>query len=295
MVTKLCTRNARGQVFRQVRGIDDVLHYDTTCLSVWHCKSPRGDENKYDIDEKCTGAYKAQVPSREKKVGTRKASVAKTRSVVTRAESKSLNSKTQSGAVKKIGRVGKKTVSSQKTSVSAKLKKTVGTTTKDKRKKHELAGAEYDAFVIKAAKHRQASPEELVTVDRRNTKPAVTEKQGDESTVSSVEIKERRQKVQRRRQIDPTTCERDYSQEEIEFMNALDEYKRNSGRMFPTCSEILEVFRGLGYAKLSHEESVEITVNPESHEVVITATEAGTSLQGYDVFDGEQYVSRVTL
>ncbi|MCS7239575.1 MAG: hypothetical protein NZ899_15110 [Thermoguttaceae bacterium] len=58
-----------------------------------------------------------------------------------------------------------------------------------------------------------------------------------------------RRKVQRRRQIDPTTCERDYTPEEIEFMIALDNYKRASGRMFPTCSEILEVLRNLGYRK----------------------------------------------
>ncbi len=60
---------------------------------------------------------------------------------------------------------------------------------------------------------------------------------------------ERREKVSRRRQIDPTTCERDYTDEEVEFMSALDHYKRASGRMFPTCSEILEVIRGLGYEK----------------------------------------------
>ena len=60
---------------------------------------------------------------------------------------------------------------------------------------------------------------------------------------------ERRQKVNRRRQIDPTTCERNYTAEEIEFMGALDSYKRTSGRMFPTCSEMLEVLRGLGYEK----------------------------------------------
>jgi hypothetical protein len=60
---------------------------------------------------------------------------------------------------------------------------------------------------------------------------------------------ERREKVSRRRQIDPTTCERDYSEAEIEFMHALDQYKRTSGRMFPTCSEILEVLRNLGYEK----------------------------------------------
>ena len=53
----------------------------------------------------------------------------------------------------------------------------------------------------------------------------------------------------RRRNIDPTTCERDYSYDEIEFMQALDEYKRDAKRMFPTCSEILEVLRKLGYTK----------------------------------------------
>jgi hypothetical protein len=53
----------------------------------------------------------------------------------------------------------------------------------------------------------------------------------------------------RRRLIDPTTCEREYGPEELEFMQAIDRYKRSSGRMFPTCSEILEVIRGLGYVR----------------------------------------------
>jgi len=53
----------------------------------------------------------------------------------------------------------------------------------------------------------------------------------------------------RRRLIDPTTCERDYGADELEFMQALERYKRTNGRMFPTCSEILEVVRGLGYVR----------------------------------------------
>ncbi|MFM7075614.1 MAG: hypothetical protein ACKO3G_06025 [Planctomycetaceae bacterium] len=53
----------------------------------------------------------------------------------------------------------------------------------------------------------------------------------------------------RRRFIDPTTCERDYGADEVEFMQALERYKRTSGRMFPTCSEVLEVLRGLGYER----------------------------------------------
>jgi hypothetical protein len=61
--------------------------------------------------------------------------------------------------------------------------------------------------------------------------------------------KAERRKVPRRRQIDPTTCERDYSIDELEFMQALDAYKRANGRMFPTCSEILEVIRSMGYVR----------------------------------------------
>ena len=53
----------------------------------------------------------------------------------------------------------------------------------------------------------------------------------------------------RRRQIDPTTTDRDYSAEELEFMQAMQLYKEWSGRMFPTWSEVLEVLQGLGYSK----------------------------------------------
>jgi hypothetical protein len=58
-----------------------------------------------------------------------------------------------------------------------------------------------------------------------------------------------RRKVERRRQIDPTTCERDYTADEIEFMRAMDEYKRKAGRQFPTWSEVLEVVKSMGYKR----------------------------------------------
>jgi hypothetical protein len=69
------------------------------------------------------------------------------------------------------------------------------------------------------------------------------------AVVKERRLGERREKVNRRRQIDPTTCERDYTDAEVEFMHALDQYKRTSGRMFPTCSEMLEVLIALGYEK----------------------------------------------
>lgn len=58
-----------------------------------------------------------------------------------------------------------------------------------------------------------------------------------------------RQVSGRRRFVDPTTCDRDYSDAEIEFMHAMHDYKFRSGRMFPTWSEVLEVLRSLGYEK----------------------------------------------
>jgi hypothetical protein len=102
----------------------------------------------------------------------------------------------------------------------------------------------------------KAPTESIVTIDRRRgerrDKPeAVSEKPKAD--------REPRRKVQRRRQIDPTTCERDYSDDELEFMNAIEAYKRSSGRMFPTCSEVLEVIRHLGYAKVGGAITVEVT------------------------------------
>jgi hypothetical protein len=92
--------------------------------------------------------------------------------------------------------------------------------------------------------------DDAVTIDRRRSKERRDEEEGAEEAVAAPKL-ERRQKVSRRRQIDPTTCERDYTDQEVEFMNALDDYKRKSGRMFPTCSEVLEVIQSLGYAKIS--------------------------------------------
>jgi len=94
--------------------------------------------------------------------------------------------------------------------------------------------------------------EYVVTVDRRRLPDRRSgEDRRQQNIPVAVERRklDRRAKVPRRRQIDPTTCERDYTPDEIEFMIALDEYKRSSGRMFPTCSEILEVIKKLGYEK----------------------------------------------
>ena len=64
---------------------------------------------------------------------------------------------------------------------------------------------------------------------------------------------EKRRTSERRRLIDPTTCERDYTDEETVFMKSMERYKRENRRPFPTWSEVLEVLRSLGYRKVAEE------------------------------------------
>lgn len=78
---------------------------------------------------------------------------------------------------------------------------------------------------------------------KKNIPVAVDRRKGD-----------RREQGERRRQVDPTTCERDYNEDEISFMKAIDQYKRDNRRPFPTWSEVLEVLRALGYRKVAHPE-----------------------------------------
>ena len=52
------------------------------------------------------------------------------------------------------------------------------------------------------------------------------------------------------RHANPATGDRHYSLDEVEFMNALAEFKRASGRVFPSCTEILDILRKLGYEKV---------------------------------------------
>jgi hypothetical protein len=106
-----------------------------------------------------------------------------------------------------------------------------------------------------SSERSKSAGDEEVTIDRRRGSRRDENPTSMVKTPTAAPPLERRQKVNRRRQIDPTTCERDYTDQEVEFMNAIDEYKRKSGRMFPTCSEVLEVIRSLGYIKVSAAES----------------------------------------
>src|SRR5438874_9123124 len=100
-----------------------------------------------------------------------------------------------------------------------------------------------------------ALPQVLVTdrrgKDRRRDKETDRRKRSIPVAVERRSGTERRERGERRRQVDPTTCERDYNDDEIIFMKAMDKYKRDNRRPFPTWSEVLEVLRALGYRKIA--------------------------------------------
>jgi hypothetical protein len=51
--------------------------------------------------------------------------------------------------------------------------------------------------------------------------------------------------------VDPCTCDREYDDEEREFLMAMDRYRRENRRPWPTWSEVLEVLKSLGYRKVA--------------------------------------------
>ena len=64
---------------------------------------------------------------------------------------------------------------------------------------------------------------------------------------------ERRAKKDRRRRIDPTTFEKQYTPDEMEFMNAMQRFKESSGKSFPSHGEVIKVAVALGYRRVVDE------------------------------------------
>lgn len=121
--------------------------------------------------------------------------------------------------------------------------------------------------------------ENVITLDRRGSE----RRSGDPNATDVGVMSTPRRKKQRRRHIDPTTCERDYSDQEVEFMRAMDDYKRQSGRMFPTCSEVLEVIRALGYVQLDDDQKDQLGLDDvEFCDEVIEAVDADGSDEDWE-------------
>jgi hypothetical protein len=82
--------------------------------------------------------------------------------------------------------------------------------------------------------------------DRRHRDDAA---EPDATAPAPAEARERRQKKERRRRIDPTTFEKQYTDDELEFMNAMQRFKELSGKTFPSHGDVIKVAVMLGYRR----------------------------------------------
>ena len=113
-----------------------------------------------------------------------------------------------------------------------------------------------------------AFPADTLFLDRR-TLPGGRESAGPTPEVAAPTSTPRPRK-ERRRRVDPTTFEKQYNGEEIEFMNAIQDFKSRSGKMFPSHGDILKVALRLGYRKPTADE------DPEVENSIATADSVGS-------------------
>ncbi len=97
-----------------------------------------------------------------------------------------------------------------------------------------------------------AYPHDSLFYDRREGRDR--RHRGDAATPGAAPPKrpvpvERRERKERRRRIDPTTFEKQYSDDEMEFMNAMQRFKELSGKTFPSYGDVIKVAVMLGYRR----------------------------------------------
>ncbi len=66
-----------------------------------------------------------------------------------------------------------------------------------------------------------------------------------------------------------------YQPDELEFLRAVDHYKRTKHRPFPTWVEIFHLFRELGYAKMGY--AKEVSHEPKGRKASGRGKEAGSA------------------
>jgi hypothetical protein len=98
-------------------------------------------------------------------------------------------------------------------------------------------------------------PENTVFYDRRSGQErrrpgARTSRTKPNGQVVDHPRPERRARKERRKRIDPTTFEKQYTPDELEFMNAMQRFKERTGKTFPTAGDVIKVAISLGYLKL---------------------------------------------
>ena len=98
-----------------------------------------------------------------------------------------------------------------------------------------------------APQDSKASAPDAPDMDRRTNDRRQGDRRKEEVPVPVERREAERRQVDRRakRSINQYDLEADT----LEFINAINEFKRASGRSFPTWSQVLEILRSLGYEK----------------------------------------------
>lgn len=124
-----------------------------------------------------------------------------------------------------------------------------------------------------------AFPEDTLFHERRDwpdrRDPSGTKPEAEAESSVAQAPKERRAKKERRRRIDPTTFEKQYTEDELEFMNAMQQFKVQACKSFPSHGEVLQVAMALGYRKVNTDP---IVIDPETDEGAIDAEGADPCL-----------------
>jgi hypothetical protein len=81
-----------------------------------------------------------------------------------------------------------------------------------------------------------------IRVDRR--KPA-----DSEGVFTHLPWQDRRKTKERRKRVDPTTFDKQYTPDELEFMTAMQRFKDRSGKPFPSHRDVIRILISLGYLK----------------------------------------------
>jgi hypothetical protein len=97
----------------------------------------------------------------------------------------------------------------------------------------------------------------------RRAKPHRTTRPNQDGQLPDRPRPERRARRERRKRIDPTTFEKQYTDDELEFMNAIQRFKERTGKSFPTYGEVLKVAISLGYLKEVDESGEWRVASPE--------------------------------
>jgi hypothetical protein len=97
-----------------------------------------------------------------------------------------------------------------------------------------------------------AYPPNTLFHDRRNGRERRTTSPGNGENSAPTKSRgrvERRARKERRRRIDPTTFEKQYSDDEMEFMSAMQRFKELTGKSFPSHGDVIRVAVTLGYRR----------------------------------------------